>query len=47
MGFVGAEWSLGGMLQLSGVATGNAGGHELERRGTGWALNASFTALYH
>jgi hypothetical protein len=46
MGFVGQEWSLGGMLQLSGVVTGQ-NEDDVERRGSGWGLSLSFTALYH
>jgi hypothetical protein len=46
MGFVGPEWSLGGMLQFTGVVTGKEE-DDLKRRGTGWGLNVSFTALYH
>lgn len=46
MGFVGPEWSLGGMLQFTGVVTGQEE-DDLKRRGTGWGLNLSFTALYH
>jgi hypothetical protein len=46
MGFVGPEWSLGGMLQLSGFATGekDAG---IDRRASGYALSLQFTALCH
>lgn len=46
MGFVGPEWSLGGMLQLTGVITGQKE-DGLERRGSAWGLNLSFSALYH
>jgi hypothetical protein len=47
MGFVGPEWSLGGMLQLTGVVTGKNEQNDLKRQGTGWGLNVSFSALYH
>ena len=51
MGFVGPEWSLGGMLQLNGVITGSKEDdrqvEDLERRGSAWGLHLSFTALYH
>lgn len=46
MGFVGADWSLGGLLQFTGVVTGKEE-DELKRRGTAWGLNVSFSALYH
>lgn len=46
MGFVGPEWSLGGMLQFTGVVTGKDE-DELKRRGTAWGMNVSFSALYH
>jgi hypothetical protein len=46
MGFVGPEWSLGGLLQLTGVLTGKKE-DGLERSGTAWGLNLSFSALYH
>jgi hypothetical protein len=46
MGWVGPEWSMGGMLQLSGFATRqqDAG---LDRTGGGYVVNLSFSALYN
>ena len=49
MGWVGPEFSLGGMLQLTAFGTGkdkddNA---NVERKAGGYAINLSFTALYH
>jgi hypothetical protein len=46
MGFVGPEWSLGGMLQLSGFATGQKDA-DVDRRASGYALSLQFTALCH
>jgi hypothetical protein len=50
MGFVGADWSLGGMLQLTYGFTRkeeeNDNGN-LTREASGGALSISFTALYH
>jgi len=46
MGWVGPEYSLGGMLQLSGYATAKKE-DDLDRKGSGWTLSLSFTALYH
>lgn len=46
MGFVGPEFSLGGLVQLSGYGTGQ-NEERIERRGSGWALSLSLTALYH
>jgi hypothetical protein len=46
MGFVGAEWSLGGMLQLSYGFT-RRDDEGLTRQASGGALSISFTALYH
>lgn len=46
MGFVGPEWSMGGLLQLTGFATGEKK-DGVERRGSGYTLNASFSALFH
>lgn len=46
MGWVGPEFSLGGLLQLSGYGTGE-NKDSLERRASGWALSVSLTALYH
>jgi hypothetical protein len=46
MGFVGPEWSLGGMLQLSYGFTRKEQ-QDLTRQASGGALSLSFTALYH
>jgi len=46
MGFVGPEWSLGGMLQLSGFTTGQKDA-DVDRRASGYALSLQFTALCH
>jgi hypothetical protein len=46
MGFVGPQWSLGGMLQLTGAATAQEQ-DGVTRRASGGALSLSFTALYH
>lgn len=46
MGWVGPEFSLGGLVQLTGYGTAKKE-DGLERRGSGWALNVSLTALYH
>jgi hypothetical protein len=46
MGFVGAEWSMGGLLQLTAFATGEKK-DGVERRGSGYELSLSFSALYH
>jgi hypothetical protein len=46
MGWVGPEWSLGGMLQLTGFTTSKKD-TDVDRRGSGYALSLSFTALYH
>jgi hypothetical protein len=46
MGWVGPEFSLGGMLQLSGYATNDKDG-AVERKASGYSVNVSFTALYH
>jgi len=45
-GFVGPEWSLGGMLQLTGFTTGKTDA-DVERRASGYALSLQFTALCH
>jgi hypothetical protein len=55
MGFVGAEWSLGGMLQLTGAVTRKeedrdlpGGGSETLIQGaSAYGVTLSFTALYH
>jgi hypothetical protein len=46
MGWVGPEFSLGGLVQLTGYGTADKD-DQIERRGSGWALNVSLTALYH
>jgi hypothetical protein len=52
MGFVGPEWSLGGMLQVTGAYTGGkedcqSCGEAIERRGSVGIVSLSLTALYH
>jgi hypothetical protein len=47
MGWVAPEWSLGGMLQLSGYTTRKKEDNGLDRSGSGWDLSLSFTALFH
>jgi hypothetical protein len=46
MGFVGPEWSMGGLLQLTAFATGEKK-DGVERRGSGYELSLSFSALFH
>jgi hypothetical protein len=46
MGFVGPEWSMGGLVQLTGFATGEKDG-DVERRASGYTLSLSLSALYH
>lgn len=46
MAWVGPEWSLGGMLKLSGFATGEEAAG-LERKSSGYSLSVSVTALCH
>ncbi len=46
MGFVGPEWSMGGLLQLTGFATGEKK-DSVERRASGYTVSLSFSALYH
>lgn len=46
MGFVGPEWSMGGLLQLSGFATGETK-DDVERRASGYTLSLSLSALFH
>lgn len=46
MGFVGPEWSLGGLLQVTALTT-NKTEDDIERKASGYALTLSFTALYH
>ncbi|MDF3071894.1 MAG: hypothetical protein K0R38_7495 [Polyangiaceae bacterium] len=45
-GWVGPEFSLGGLVQLTGYGTAKKE-EGLDRRGSGWALSVSLTALYH
>ena len=45
-GFVGPEWSLGGMLQLTGFTTDKKDA-DVDRRASGYALSLQFTALCH
>lgn len=46
MGWVGPEWSMGGMLQLS-VLRAQEDKDDVKRLGSGYALSLNFTALYH
>jgi hypothetical protein len=46
MGFVGPEWSLGGMLQMTGAFTGKEE-DGIQRQGSTGVLSLSLTALYH
>lgn len=46
MGWVGPEFSLGGMLQLSVFGTGNDKQDSIDRKASGYSLSLSFTALY-
>ncbi len=46
MGFVGPEYSMGGLVQLSGYATGKKENGD-DRKASGYAVSLSFTALYH
>ena len=46
MGFVGPEWSLGGLLQVTALATSKTE-DDIKRNASGYALTLSFTALYH
>jgi hypothetical protein len=46
MGWVGPEWSMGGMLQLS-VLRAQQDEDNVKRLGSGYALSLNFTALYH
>jgi hypothetical protein len=45
-GWVGQEFSLGGLVQLSGFGTGQKE-DGVERKASGWTLSLSLTALYH
>ena len=47
MGFVGPEYSMGGLLQLSGYASRKTESDDLERKASGYAVSLSFSALYH
>jgi hypothetical protein len=46
MGWVGPEWSLGGLLKLSGAATRKEE-DDLTREASAFALSLSLSALYH
>jgi hypothetical protein len=46
MGWVGPEWSLGGLVQLTGFATGKKD-PDVERTASGYTLNVSLSALFH
>jgi hypothetical protein len=46
MGWVGPEWSLGGLLKLSGAGTRKEE-DDLTREASAFALSVSFSALYH
>ncbi len=46
MGWVGPEFSLGGLVQLSGYGTRQKEDN-VDFKGSGWALSLSLTALYH
>jgi hypothetical protein len=46
MGWVGPEWSLGGMLQLTALRA-QEDKDDVKRLGSGYTLSLSFTALYH
>ncbi|RYZ08960.1 MAG: hypothetical protein EOO73_06615 [Myxococcales bacterium] len=45
-GWVGQEFSLGGLVQLTGYGTRQTK-DDVDSKGSGWALNVSLTALYH
>jgi hypothetical protein len=48
MGWVGPEFSLGGMLQLTVFGTGkDQDDNNIDRKASGYALSLNFTALYH
>jgi hypothetical protein len=46
MGFVGQEYSMGGILQLSGFAS-NKKDDDGDRKANGYSVSLSFSALYH
>jgi len=46
MGFVGPEYSMGGLLQLSGYAADKKE-DSVDRKATGYSVSLSFSALYH
>jgi len=46
MGFVGPEYSMGGLLQLNGYGTVEKDG-DVERKASAYSVSLSFTALYH
>jgi hypothetical protein len=47
MGFVGPEYSLGGLLQLTGYTSKRSQSDEVDRRLSGYAVSLSLSALYH
>jgi len=46
MGWVGPEWSMGGMLQLTAVHV-RQDEEDIARTGSGYTLSLTFSALYH
>ncbi len=46
MGFVGPEYSMGGLLQLTGYASNKKDG-SADRKASGYSVSLSFSALYH
>lgn len=46
MGWVGPEYSMGGLLQLTGYAA-NKKDDPVDRKASGYAVSLSFSALYH
>jgi hypothetical protein len=47
MGWVGPEFSLGGLLQLGVLGTGNDKQESIDRKASGYTLSLSVSALYH
>lgn len=47
MGWVGPEFSLGGLLSLGVIGTGNDEQDNIERRASGYTVSLSVSALYH
>ncbi len=47
MGWVGPEFSLGGLLQLGVLGTGNDKQESIDRKASGYTLSLSLSALYH